>query len=141
MQDLLDLTNNYLYSLGNYYEPDLPDQLNVALDNLNYFRENCEPNAPCERPAMRGISGQASFSLYPNPTTGVARLEFWAENEGDVQLKIMDVRGVPSAQTLQAAKGLNTVEISLKNLPAGVYWVSLQGSTTMETLRLVKVGD
>ncbi len=147
VQDLLDLVNLYLQGAAGYFPPEYPDDLNVALDNLNYFRVNCTLNAPCERPghavqkrdAAPGTA--ATLRVFPNPSTGAVTLEFWAEKDEEVMLSIADLRGVVSERHVEASKGWNSIGLSFLNLPAGIYGLTLQNETTRRSLRVVKMED
>ncbi len=144
VQDILNLTNLYLQNLGATNEPELPELLNLAMDNLNFFRENCGLNAPCEKSPIKvdrnAGNPKTSFvnRLSPNPTTESALLEFYMENEGPVEVQVADARGIQSMFNITAAKGTNFATISLNSLPSGVYWVVLKAETNYEVMRLLK---
>lgn len=147
VQDLMNLTNGYLQDLEGYYSPGLAAYLNVALDNLNFFRENCAPNAPCEKPGVSvqirsGAAGaQTPMRMFPNPANRMATLEFWSDQPGSATLTISDMRGTNVSRTVETTRGLNSLNIALENLAAGVYGLTLQNGARLETLRLVKVGE
>ncbi|MEO6037737.1 MAG: T9SS type A sorting domain-containing protein, partial [Saprospiraceae bacterium] len=146
VQDVLDLTNLYLQGIVGTYTENLGALLDAALDNLNSFRVDCEMNGPCERPANNrsdemAALGSAGMHLIPNPATDAVTLRFETPAAEEMQVRLLDSRGLRYVRNVQATKGLNNVFIALENLPAGVYWVSLQGSATLETRRLVKVRE
>ena len=145
VQDLLNLSNQYLQGLAVSNNQDLPAMLNSAMDNLNHFRTDCGLNAPCERPVHGRTAEETAFiqglKLSPNPAIDAVTLRFESTTEGEVGIQIGDGRVVQMVRNVQAVKGLNQIDISVRNLPAGVYSVSLQSGTSMETLRLVKVDD
>jgi hypothetical protein len=147
VQDLLNLCNQYLQDLAGYYPPDLAGYLNSALDNLNNFRENCAHNAPCEKPGVSmqmrsGAEGaQTPMRMFPNPANHVATLEFWSDQPGSATLIISDMRGTNVSRRVETTRGLNSLNIALENLAAGVYSVTLRSGERLETLRLLKVGE
>ncbi|MFN0176615.1 MAG: T9SS type A sorting domain-containing protein [Saprospiraceae bacterium] len=143
VQDLLNLTNLYIQGFAGNYPVDMPTMLNSALDNLNYFRVDCGLNAPCERPGQ-GRSKQKTaliqdFNLAPNPATDAVTISFESEKESEIQIQIFDGRVVLLELTIQVMSGLNSVEISLKNLPSGMYHVLVKAEEGVKTKRLVKV--
>jgi hypothetical protein len=145
VQDLLNLSNQYLQGFTAHYSANLPALLNSAIDNLNHFREDCGLNAPCERPgsgrSMDAISAITGFQLAPNPTTGTARLTFDSETAASMELKLSDGRRVLKQWMIQTFVGQNSLEISLANLPSGVYYLSTQGYHGVQSLRVVKLID
>ncbi|MFN0212861.1 MAG: T9SS type A sorting domain-containing protein [Saprospiraceae bacterium] len=144
VQDLLNLTNQYLQGFIGNYPAGLPSMLNAALDNLNHFRVDCGLNAPCERPGQ-GRSEEASadniwgINLVPNPAIDVVILSFESESAGEMKIQVSDGRALYVVQIIRTTIGNNTVEISLKDLPAGVFYLSLKGIDGVQTRRLVKV--
>ncbi len=121
----------------------MPAMLNAALDNLNHFRVDCGLNAPCERPGQ-GRSDQKitlirNFNLAPNPATDAVTISLESEKEGEVQIQIFDGRILLLERNIQVVSGLNSVEISLKNLPAGMYYVLVKAAEGVKTRQLVKV--
>jgi len=143
VQDLLNLTNQYLQGFVGNYPVDMPAMLNAALDNLNHFRVDCGLNAPCERPGQ-GRSDQKTtlirnFNLAPNPATDAVTISLESEKEGEVQLQIFDGRILLLERNIQVVSALNSVEISLKNLPAGMYYVLVKDAEGVKTRQLVKV--
>lgn len=142
VQDLLNLANHYLQGYNNPSSPDLLGMLNAALDNLNHFRADCGLNAPCERPVSGRKGAETAknkLQVFPNPTTQTATLFFWADDPEDCQLRIMDIQGVVSERNVQIVKGVNTLELPLKSLPAGIYVVSLLGEQIKAVTRVQKV--
>jgi len=82
-----------------------------------------------------GITG-----AFPSPTSDLLTVQFFTENEENVTIRLTDLVGrVVLEQPLNAAKGLNSSQLSLQNLPAGVYAVTLANSNSVsEPLRVVK---
>ncbi|MBC7776614.1 MAG: T9SS type A sorting domain-containing protein, partial [Phycisphaerae bacterium] len=144
VNDLLYMTNQYLQGFVGNQTTDFPAMLNAALDNLNHFRVDCGLNAPCERPA-HGRSQEIAVAdiwglqLVPNPATDVVTLTFESANATDMQIQVFDGRAVMLERNFQRASGLNSLEISLAKLPAGVYYISLKSLEGLKTLRLVKL--
>lgn len=79
----------------------------------------------------------ASFTLAPNPTSGITTLSV-AASEAELPVTVLNLQG----QTVRKAvlpEGHNTVALDLGGLPAGVYLVrTQQADGRYNTQRLVK---
>lgn len=143
VQDILNLSNQYLQGFVGYYSPNLPALLNSAIDNLNHFRVDCELNAPCERPghgrSSRPLTDHTPPRVFPNPSSANAVLEYWAVQSGAATLKISAVNGKTWERSLQLLEGYNQVALFLEDLPAGIYGLTLVASNRLDTLQVVKI--
>lgn len=74
------------------------------------------------RPGGRlGITG-----IYPSPTTDKLNVQFDVLQEADIDIRLTDFTGRTVMETQVAAgKGSNSAELSLVDLPAGVYAVTI----------------
>jgi len=143
VQDLLNISNLYLQGFVGNYSADFPAMLNSALDNLNHFRVDCQLNAPCERPgggrSESSLLDLREFNLAPNPAMDAVKLRFVADRATQMTIQISDGRSVLLEQNLQAAIGLNALDISLEHIPSGAYFVVVIGQESVKTMRLVKL--
>ncbi len=143
VQDILNLSNQYLQGFVGYYSPNLPALLNSAIDNLNHFRVDCELNAPCERPghgrSSRPLTDHTPPRVFPNPSSANAVLEYWAVQAGAATLKISAVNGKTWERSLQLLEGYNQVVVFLEDLPAGIYGLTLVATNRLDTLQVVKI--
>ncbi|MGC9330989.1 MAG: FISUMP domain-containing protein, partial [Bacteroidales bacterium] len=79
----------------------------------------------------------STFSVYPNPASGYAFVEFWNDGSDDAQLSVYDMAGRKiMSQSLDVTCGTNTFKLT--NLSQGNYVVSivtdnLQLSETLNT--------
>jgi hypothetical protein len=81
-----------------------------------------------------------AIAVYPNPTTGEARITFTTDVAGKYTLRIVDMQGRIIDNTNGAAiEGNNTIDIQLSNCSNGVYMIHLMHNDTLQTLRLVKM--
>ncbi len=82
-----------------------------------------------------GITG-----IFPSPTSDRLNVQFFAENEEDATIRVADFTGrILLEQTFAAEKGANQDQLSLRNLPAGIYAVSLaNGESVSAPVRIVK---
>ncbi|TXF84388.1 T9SS type A sorting domain-containing protein [Neolewinella aurantiaca] len=86
-------------------------------------------------------SGVNNSRLFPNPAPQETTLEIEVANAAeDLSLEVID----PTGRTLYASRvralnvGLNQINIPLNNLPAGNYFVRVQGSIGVLTHHLIK---
>lgn len=142
VQDILNLSNQYLQGFVGYYSPNLPAMLNSAIDNLNHFRMDCELNAPCERPGhgrSNAFPGFARPQVFPNPTNSNAVLTYWSEQAGAATLKISDTNGKSWLRNLWLSVGYNQIDILTENLPAGIYKLSIMANGKLDAVQMMKI--
>lgn len=78
--------------------------------------------------SVKNINAAAeSFSVYPNPTSGVINLVFNNTLEAREQnIQVTDVAGKTMfTQTIGTGSGLNNHMVNLSNLPKGLYFVTI----------------
>jgi alpha-tubulin suppressor-like RCC1 family protein/uncharacterized protein YjbI with pentapeptide repeats len=81
-----------------------------------------------------------AIAVYPNPTTGEARITFSATAAGKYSLSIVDLQGrVINSTSGAAIEGNNALDINLSNCSNGVYMIHLMHNDTLQTLRVVKM--
>lgn len=77
-------------------------------------------------------------SLYPNPTHSSVNLKFFANNTGNVSIKVTDVVGKTIyVQQLATRTGENETQINTSGWAKGVYYISLLSNT--ERFEVVKL--
>jgi hypothetical protein len=91
-------------------------------------------------PFLTATDDLNAIAVYPNPTTGEARITFTTAVAGKYALRIVDMQGRIIDNTNGAAtEGNNTIDIQLSNCSNGVYMIHLMHNDTLQTLRLVKM--
>lgn len=85
---------------------------------------------PENRMAPTGIknvgNGKTQLSVYPNPTNGIAYVEFNTENAGKVTVDVVNSLGqVVRSINTNTAKGKQSIEVETGGLSAGVYMVTV----------------
>ena len=76
--------------------------------------------------AVKNIDSESS--LYPNPSTGIVKIQFYSRGAGSGLSKVINQSGkvmLTSKSTL--IKGLNTLEINTSSLSSGVYIITVIG--------------
>jgi hypothetical protein len=86
---------------------------------------------------------QADFQakISPNPTSGNAWLQWEQSNEQQLDIAMFSALGhlIQSFPTVENKQmSLNTLELDLQNLSAGIYFVHLRSETGVEVLKVVK---
>ncbi|MEM7509870.1 MAG: PKD domain-containing protein [Bacteroidota bacterium] len=77
--------------------------------------------------------------VYPNPVTGVARLEVELRNTEDVGVYIYDIRGKLMSKRMETiARGARDIQINAESLPAGVYQITLRIGKASVSRKFVK---
>ena len=79
-------------------------------------------------------------NVFPSPATDQLTVQFAAIKEEDVVIRLTDFVGkIVLEQSATAQKGANSIQLSMGNLPVGVYNVAVANSESLsEPLRVVK---
>jgi hypothetical protein len=80
-------------------------------------------------------SAEIAMAVYPNPASGMVNVSF--EGKGDYSISIMDVSGRTVATQVVTASGTTNVEMSINNLQAGNYFVSVANGGSSYTQKLM----
>jgi hypothetical protein len=76
---------------------------------------------------------------FPNPVRQQATLSIFAQQQEAFQWKLTDMSGrVMQAQSAIVNQGLNTFNIDMNRLPAGIYQLSVNAQSFSEQLKLHK---
>ena len=80
-----------------------------------------------------------TMSLYPNPASQMATLNFSSAKEGDYQIRVINALGqsVYSSEG-KASEGTNAVEMNLEKLSSGLYIVQLVQDGSKQQVNLIK---
>jgi len=70
---------------------------------------------------------RGDISIFPNPSEGIFNIMFKGI-DGDMQIKVMDIQGNDYRNfEFSSLTGFTTKQLDLKELPAGVYFISFSG--------------
>ena len=90
--------------------------------------------------SVAGISDNykyASLTIYPNPSNGIFNISIERVN-GDLQCKVIDLTGNEYRNfKFTGIKGFTVKQLDLKELPAGVYFISFTGNNLSEVEKIV----
>lgn len=71
------------------------------------------------------------LNLYPNPTETLTKIEFVSPSNEDIRIELRDVVGrVVKAFDYKAIKGIQIIDIDLKDLNSGTYYLSMDNKQT-----------
>jgi len=107
---------------------------NLYLDNINLMQK-----APVNV-AQENIA-YTMLNLYPNPTTGASFVDLYSSSQSEVRVLVINVIGqVVMDKSAKVVAGKNTINLSVDELPAGIYNVSVgsEENTTVKTLSIIK---
>jgi hypothetical protein len=82
----------------------------------------------------------STVNLFPNPTNGVANVEFNTKASGMATLEVFNLIGERVAfETLgNLPAGLNRANLDLSSVQAGIYLVNLNAGGETTTMRITK---
>ncbi|MDZ7742091.1 MAG: T9SS type A sorting domain-containing protein [Bacteroidota bacterium] len=64
--------------------------------------------------------------IFPNPVSNALNIEFVALRRVDARLQLLNAGGqLLSQQSIVTVPGENSIQLDLKELPAGLYYVSV----------------
>jgi len=73
-----------------------------------------------EKPVISGIS------VFPNPVEDEFSLEFSSRSEGEINIRIVDLKGrVISSRFHEQAEGINRIRMDASDIPQGIYAIIL----------------
>jgi len=105
---------------------------NVYVDDINLYAASWLDNPE--------NSIENSISVYPNPTQTVSTINYFSTANDAVEILLFNIVGekVKTIETGELNQGNNQFEISLDDLPKGVYIVKISDSKGIHTVKLIK---
>jgi hypothetical protein len=76
------------------------------------------------------------FQFYPNPANDVLNITWNQIEQGNCIVKLLDVQG-KIIQVYESAKNIKQMQISLQNMPEGIYFIQLQTSEKVSNAKFV----
>ena len=82
----------------------------------------------------------SAANVYPNPTSGVATVDFTLNSASDVSLEVIDITGklIYTSNAGVLVSGANSKSIDVSSFQAGVYYVNVLTNGTKVTRKLIK---
>lgn len=85
-----------------------------------------------------GENALATLRVFPNPTTGLVRVEFPMQSSGSAVVRVLSITGAQLAATNTSfAAGTATVDLDLRGLASGLYLLEVQTEEATGVQRLV----
>lgn len=112
-KQLYSYTDQHPYSPFNYY------RLKVVDNTQKYFYSNV---------VKLKVGGEITAFIYPNPATEYTYLTFSSVSDGNTSLELFNAAGqMVRSENIPYHKGDNQFQISLENLPKGMYVLRCAG--------------
>lgn len=93
---------------------------------------------PANQTGLFENSPVKSFGVYPNPTSGFARMMLQTEEAGMATIQLVDLNGKTVLQQVQWLNGgLNTLDMNLSDLNAGIYQAVVRQGDALQVSRIV----
>jgi len=89
-----------------------------------------------------GISGlkstEGQSTIFPNPANSLINIAYGAGINGDISIQILNELGQQMQLDQDNAHVGKTHQLDISSLPAGVYYVQLQGKDASQRLKFLK---
>jgi uncharacterized protein YjdB len=112
----------------------------IGSANLYPYEENCSTCRTASAEVTSKLPKEAlTLKLHPNPASREVTIDLSGfEGESAVQVTMSDVTSRPFvSQQVQLTTGVNQVTLPVNHLPQGLFFVTVQGSKTTKTAKLV----
>ena len=111
------------------FEVDDEEEVSIYVTTVDQAGQESVPSEILTfRPGSENVNeyGQASLSLYPNPTHNVLNLN--ADMQGHTEVMVLDMNG----RTVKhyVVNGLNEMRLNVSDLQSGVYFIRVSNETT-----------
>lgn len=111
------------------FEVDDEEEVSIYVTTVDQAGQESVPSEILTfRPGSENVNeyGQASLSLYPNPTHNVLNLN--ADLQGHTEVMVLDMNG----RTVKhyVVNGLNEMRLNVSDLQSGVYFIRVSNETT-----------
>lgn len=134
-----DLSGCYPNELNTFCEQLIENDGNVDISDGNNFDTDWEIFCALGEGACSNLrsSDLNSTTIYPNPSSGNIYVEFKITNEQNRNVSIYNTMGEVCKTISPNAIKSNIIELDLKNLPRGVYFVEIRNGFSSKTHKLI----
>ena len=111
------------------FEVDDEEEVSIYVTTVDQAGQESVPSEILTfRPGSENVNeyGQASLSLYPNPTHNVLNLN--ADLQGHTEVMVLDMNGKTVKHYV--VNGLNEMRLNVSDLQSGVYFIRVSNETT-----------
>lgn len=100
-----------------------PDEKIYFVDNKGNKVVRIDPASPN---SVEDLANKYEFNVYPNPASEVFHVTYSLEKQQNGTIQILDAQGrLVDAVAVEGNRGVNQVELTNKNYPAGMYFIKL----------------
>lgn len=93
----------------------------------------------CPNTGVNELEQKFSFHVYPNPSTGLFKLEALNTTTGNIQVQISDLLGrVIYSEKNFLKNGSLQKELDIKEQPDGIYFLTIRNAEYSKVIKLVK---
>jgi len=131
--DQIDLI--YVQSLSPGYTPDGETNDQYLIKHLQYDKDSFEPITNVQE--IDQVSGE--IKLFPNPSQGIATLEFELKQSADVDITIFDMLGknIWHQHFDSSVQGHNSLPLNIDVISDGLYFVQMKIEEQSITQKLI----
>jgi PKD domain/Secretion system C-terminal sorting domain len=87
--------------------------------------------------ATKEVAGLSALKVFPNPTSGLASVEFMLKNQMEMTVQLLDLNGrVVRSANGEFRAGFNRHSIDANELNTGIYFLRLLAADGQQTVRL-----
>jgi hypothetical protein len=80
------------------------------------------------------VKDEDKNNLYPNPSTGLTKLQLVSSTRGETLIELIDLSGsVIKSEMANIEVGINEIQLNYSNLEKGVYFIRYQNGNVTET--------
>jgi PKD repeat protein len=131
--EVTNINSPYFVSGFRYkFEFDSDQGNNIYIDNINLY--------PASMADLNEQTKESSLNVFPNPTSGLANIQFNAEKGVDYHITVLSTLGqqVDVIHNGQLSGGLNNFEYSTVELAKGMYIIKIESANNIQTVKLIK---
>ncbi|RZL98282.1 MAG: T9SS type A sorting domain-containing protein, partial [Pedobacter sp.] len=90
-------------------------------------------------PVTFNLSKQEELSIFPNPSTKLIKVQYYATNQQPITLSVISNLGKTElSKVIQPQIGLNELPLDVTTLPTGVYYLKVFNTTFNKSTKFIK---
>lgn len=128
----------YVYGYGGVFNATQCYMLKASISSSTW-RTDGTTDGEVEELEIPVAFGDDSFAMFPNPTGNELNIDFFFQEDSDVQVTVFDASGKTSVQQNRAiTKGDSLMQLDLSRLAPGMYFVQVRNGDVVTTKKLMK---
>lgn len=107
--------------------------------DFSYFVNVVNTQGECTNAvSVKELTQVSGLNIYPNPTSNKAVVSFYNAENANYTARVLDVMGKEVMfENLLSTAGMNKIELSVGNIPSGVYFFVLSNGKATATRRMI----